>query len=151
MTTRVEKSIEVDRPVRTVYNQWTQFESFPKFMQGVERVEQKDDKRLHWVAEIGMADREWDAEIVEQEPDRVIAWKASGETTNDGRVTFEPVGPDRTRINLVLEYDPEGFVEKAGDKLGVVDKRVEGDLERFKQYIEERGAEEGAWRGEIHQ
>jgi len=151
MTTRVEKSIEVDKPVRTVYNQWTQFESFPEFMQGVERVEQKDDKRLHWVAEIGMADREWDAEIVEQTPDQVIAWKASGETTNDGRVTFQPVGPDRTRVNLVLEYDPEGFVEKAGDKLGLVDKRVEGDLERFKEYIESRAAEEGAWRGEIHQ
>lgn len=151
MTTRVEKSIEVEKPVRTVYNQWTQFESFPQFMQGVERVEQKDDKRLHWVAEIGLADREWDAEIVEQTPDQVIAWKASGETTNDGRVTFEPTGPDRTRVNIVFEYDPENLVEKAGDKLKVVDKRIEGDLERFKKFIEERGAEEGAWRGEIHQ
>lgn len=151
MTTRVEKSIDVEKPVRTVYNQWTQFESFPEFMQGVERVEQKDDKRLHWVAEIGLADREWDAEIVEQTPDQVIAWKATGETANDGRVTFQEVAPNRTRVNLVLEYDPEGFIEKAGDKLGVVDKRAEGDLERFKSFIEERGAEEGAWRGEIHQ
>ena len=150
MTTRVEKSIEIEKPVRTVYNQWTQFESFPQFMQGVERVEQRDDKRLHWVAEIGMADREWDAEIVEQTPDQVIAWKATGETTNDGRVTFQQVGADRTRVNLVFEYDPEGLVEKAGDKLKVVDKRIEGDLERFKKFIEERGAEEGAWRGEIH-
>lgn len=151
MTTRVEKSIEIEKPVRTVYNQWTQFESFPQFMQGVERVEQRDDKRLHWVAEIGMADREWDAEIVEQTPDQVIAWKATGETTNDGRVTFQQVAADRTRVNLVFEYEPEDLVEKAGDKLKVVDKRIEGDLERFKKFIEERGAEEGAWRGEIHQ
>lgn len=151
MTTRVEKAIEVAKPVRTVYNQWTQFESFPQFMQGVERVEQKDDKRLHWVAEIGMADREWDAEIVEQTPDQVIAWKATGDTTNDGRVTFQELSPERTRVSVVFEYDPEGFVEKAGDKLGLVDKRVEGDLERFKSFIEERGVEEGAWRGEIHQ
>lgn len=151
MTTRVEKSIEIEKPVRTVYNQWTQFESFPQFMEGVERVEQRDDKRLHWVAQIGMADREWDAEIVEQTPDQVIAWKATGETTNDGRVTFEQVAADRTRVNLVFEYEPENLVEKAGDKLKVVDKRIEGDLERFKKFIEERGAEEGAWRGEIHQ
>lgn len=151
MTTRVEKSIEIEKPVRTVYNQWTQFESFPQFMEGVERVEQRDDKRLHWVAQIGMADREWDAEIVEQTPDQVIAWKATGETTNDGRVTFEQVAADRTRVNLVFEYEPEDLVEKAGDKLKVVDKRIEGDLERFKKFIEERGAEEGAWRGEIHQ
>ncbi|MEX0658546.1 MAG: SRPBCC family protein [Egibacteraceae bacterium] len=151
MTTRVEKSIDVEKPIHTVYNQWTQFESFPEFMKGVERVEQKDDKRLHWVAKIGMADREWDAEIVEQTPDQVIAWKASGETTNDGRVTFQEVAPNRTRVNLVLEYEPEDLVEKAGEKLGVVDKRVEGDLERFKSFIEERGVEEGAWRGEIHQ
>lgn len=151
MTTRVEKSIAVDKPVRTVYNQWTQFESFPQFMQGVERVEQQDDKRLHWVAEIGLAEREWDAEIVEQTPDRVIAWRAIGDTTNDGRVTFQEVAPDQTRVSVVFEYDPSGFVEKAGDKLGVVDKRIEGDLERFKTYIEERGVEEGAWRGEIHQ
>lgn len=151
MTTTVQKSIEVEKPVSTVYNQWTMFESFPKFMQGVERVDQLDDKRLHWVAEIGMADREWDAEIVEQTPDKVVAWKAAGETTNDGRVTFEPVGPDRTRVNVVFEYDPQGLVEKAGDKVGLVDKRVEGDLERFKAYIEERGTEEGGWRGEIHE
>lgn len=151
MTTRVEKSIDVDKPVRTVYNQWTQFESFPKFMQGVERVEQRDDKRLHWVAELGMAEREWDAEIVEQTPDQVIAWKASGDTTNDGRVTFQEIAPDRTRVNLVFEYEPQDLLEKVGDKLKVVDKRIEGDLERFKKYIEERGVEEGAWRGEIHQ
>ncbi len=151
MTTRVEKSIEVGKPVRTVYNQWTQFESFPEFMKGVERVEQKDDKRLHWVAEIGLADREWDAEIVEQTPDQVIAWKATGETTNDGRVTFEQLAADRTRVNLVFEYEPENLIEKAGDKLKVVDKRIEGDLERFKTFIEERGVEEGAWRGEINQ
>ncbi len=147
----MQHSVDVNVPVRTAYDQWTQFESFPQFMQGVERVEQKDDKRLHWVAEIGLADREWDAEIVEQTPDRVIAWKASGETTNDGRVTFEPTGPDRTRVNIVFEYEPENLIEKAGDKLKVVDKRIEGDLERFKKFIEERGAEEGAWRGEIHQ
>jgi uncharacterized membrane protein len=145
----VTKSIEVDKDVRTVYNQWTQFEDFPHFMKGVERVEQKDDRHLHWHANIAGADREWDAEIVEQTPDQIIAWRATGDTRNDGRVTFEPVGADRTRVNLQLDYDPEGMLEKAGDALNLTDKRIEGDLERFKQFIEERGVETGGYRGNL--
>jgi uncharacterized membrane protein len=150
MTTTVEHAVEVNRDVRTVYNQWTQFEDFPQFMEGVNRVEQKTDKRLHWEADIGFAEREWEAEIVEQEPDRVIAWRAVGEVRNDGRVTFQPVDANRTQVNVQVDYDPEGFVEKVGDALNMVERRVRGDLERFAEFIEQRPAETGAWRGEVH-
>jgi len=145
----VEKTIEVDQPVTTVYNQWTQFESFPKFMQGVEDVRQLDDKRLHWKADIGFIKREWDAEITEQVPDQTIAWRSIGDVRNDGRISFQPVGGERTRVTVRFDYDPHGFVEKAGDQLHVVDQRIEGDLKRFKEFIESRGRETGAWRGEI--
>ena len=141
-----QKSIVVDRPVTTVYNQWTQFEEFPQFMEGVERVIQLDDRRLHWVAEIAGTRREWDAEIVDQEPDRRIAWRSIDGTPNGGVVTFEPEG-DRTRVNLDLDVEPQGAIEKIGDKLGFVSKQAEGDLKRFKQFIESRGAETGGWRG----
>jgi uncharacterized membrane protein len=150
MTERIEHSIEVNRDVKTVYNQWTQFEDFPQFMEGVEKVQQLDDKRLHWQADIGMVEREWDAEIVEQTPDQVIAWRSTGDVRNDGRVTFEPIGADRARVALVLEYDPEGFAEKAAEALNITDRRAQGDLRRFKEFIESRDAETGAWRGEIH-
>lgn len=146
----VDKSIDVNKPVRQVYNQWTQFEDFPKFMEGVEEVRQLDDKRLQWRAHIGPSTREWGAEIVEQTPDKVIAWQATGEVTNAGRVTFSELGPEQTRVNLHFEFDPEDMVEKAGDALGVVDRRIQGDLERFKDFIEGRTVETGAWRGEIH-
>jgi uncharacterized membrane protein len=141
-----QKSIVVDRPVTTVYNQWTQFEEFPQFMEGVERVVQLDDRRLHWVAEIAGTRREWDAEIVDQEPDRRIAWRSIDGTPNGGVVTFEPEG-DRTRVNLDLDVEPQGAIEKIGDKLGFVSKQAEGDLKRFKKFIESRGTETGAWRG----
>jgi uncharacterized membrane protein len=146
----VEKSIEVDRPVTTVYNQWTQFETFPEFMQGVESVQQLDEKRLHWKADIGFVEREWDAEITEQVPDQVIAWRSIGDVRNDGYVSFQPLPGDRSKIILRIDYDPDGLIEKAGEKLGIVEQRVEGDLERFKEFIESRGPETGAWRGEIH-
>lgn len=145
----VRKSIDVDLPVSTVYNQWTLFEEFPKFMEGVEKVVQLDDRHLRWHVDIAGVDREFDAEITEQTPDEAIAWRALGDTSHDGRITFEPVGSDRTRINLRFEHDPTGMVEKAGEKAGVVDKRMEGDLERFKQFIEQRGVEEGGWRGRL--
>ncbi|MGH8886652.1 MAG: SRPBCC family protein [Egibacteraceae bacterium] len=145
----VQKTIEVDQPVTTVYNQWTQFESFPEFMRGIEDVRQLDDKTLHWKADIGFVTREWDAEITEQVPDRTIAWRSIGDVRNDGRVSFQPVVGDRTRVIVRLDYDPHGFMEKAGDKLNIVDQRVEGDLKRFKEFIEGRGPETGAWRGEI--
>ncbi len=141
-----QKSIVVDRPVTTVYNQWTQFEEFPQFMEGVERVVQLDDRRLHWVAEIAGTRREWDAEIVDQEPDRRIAWRSIDGTPNGGVVTFEPEG-DRTRVNLDLDVEPQGAIEQIGDKLGFVSKQAEGDLKRFKEFIESRGTETGGWRG----
>jgi uncharacterized membrane protein len=144
-----EKSIEVDVPVSTAYNQWTQFEEFPQFMEGVESVTQVDDTRLHWVAEMAGTRREWDAEIVDQEPDQRIAWRSIDGTGNAGVVTFRPVGEARTQITLDLDVEPEGLVEKIGDKLGFVSKQAEGDLKRFKEFIESRGVETGAWRGEV--
>ena len=149
MTTKVEKSIQVDVPVSTAYGQWTQFEDFPHFMEGVERVTQLDDRRLHWVAEIAGTREEWDAEIVDQEPDRRISWRSISGATNDGVVAFQPIGPNSTRVTLDLDLEPEGLKEKAGEKLGFVSKQVEGDLKRFKEFIETRGAETGAWRGRV--
>jgi uncharacterized membrane protein len=146
----VEKSIEVNVPVRVAYNQWTQFEDFPQFMQGVQEVRQVGEKGQHWRANIGGKEKEWDAEIIEQTPDQVIAWRSITGAPNGGRVTFQPLGPNQTRVNLEMEYDPEGVVENVGDALGLVSGRVQGDLNRFKQFIESRGAETGAWRGEIH-
>ncbi len=145
----VEKSIEVQLPVSTVYNQWTQFEEFPRFMDGVESVTQLDDTRLHWVAAIAGVRREWDAEIVDQQPDQRVAWRSIDGAGNGGIVTFQPVGPSVTRVTLQMEFEPEGIAETIGDKLGFVSKQAEGDLERFKSFIEERGAETGAWRGEV--
>ena len=148
---RIEKSIDVERPISTVYNQWTQFEEFPRFMKGVNSVKQLDDKRLHWEAEIGGKIKEWDARITDQVPDQLIAWQSEGGEYTSGAVNFTSVGPNCTRISLQLMYDPEGFVEKIGDALGVVSSRVEGDLKRFKEFIENRGQETGAWRGTIRE
>lgn len=146
----VERSIVVDVPVSTAYNQWTQFEEFPRFMDGVESVRQEGDTRLYWKANIAGKDVEWEAEIVEQTPDRQIAWRSTTGAHNAGMVMFQPEGDNSTRLTLRLEYEPEGFFENVGSALGFVDNRVEGDLERFKEFIEGRGAETGAWRGEIH-
>ena len=145
----VEKSIEIELPVSTVYNQWTQFEEFPQFMEGVERVTQLDDTRLHWVAEIAGAKREWDAEIVDQKPDQRIAWRSIDGAGNGGIVTFQPTGEAATRVNLQMEFAPEGLAEIIGDKLGFVSKQAEGDLKRFKSFMELRGSETGAWRGAV--
>jgi uncharacterized membrane protein len=147
--TVVEKSIEVEAPVSTVYNQWTQFESFPQFMEGVEAVEQRDDKHLHWRAKIGGQEKKWDAEISEQVPDQRIAWRSVTGAPNAGVVTFHRLSDDRTRVMLQLEEEPENAVEKIGDAIGVVERRVEKDLERFREFIERRGVETGAWRGSI--
>jgi uncharacterized membrane protein len=132
--------------LQTVYNQWTQFEDFPRFMAGVKRVTQLDDKRLHWEAEIGGKHKEWNARITEQIPDLRIAWQSEAGENTSGIVTFQLDGPDQTRVNLELFYDPKGFVESAGDAIGVVSHRVESDLERFKEFIEQRRRETGAWR-----
>ncbi len=146
---RIEKSIEVSVPVRSAYNQWTQFEDFPHFMEGVREVRQLDDTHIHWAAEISGKQKEWDAEITEQVPDQRIAWRSVSGAENSGAVSFQPLGPDKARIDLVLEYNPEGATENVGDTLGVVSSRVKGDLERFKEFIESRGSETGAWRGEV--
>ena len=149
MTTRVEKSVMVNVPVSRAYNQWTQFEEFPKFMGGVQSVTQLSDDRLDWVAEIAGVRRQWQARILEQVPDRKVAWAATEGATNAGAVTFEDLGGDQTSVTLVLEYEPEGLVEKVGDKLNVVENQAEGDLERFKQFIESEGYATGAWRGSV--
>lgn len=145
----IEKHIDVNVPLSTAYNQWTQFEEFPMFMEGVRAVTQLDDKRLAWIAEIGGKVEEWDAEITEQRPDERVAWTNTSGARNAGVVTFHRLDDDTTRVMLQMEYDPKGFTEKAGDVLGFVSRRVEGDLDRFKEFIESRGRETGGWRGEI--
>jgi hypothetical protein len=151
MTTKVEKSIQVDVPVSTAYNQWTQFEDFPAFMGGVKEVRQLDDRRLHWVAEIAGVRREWEASILEQVPDEKVAWAATAGATNAGAVRFEPAGAASTIVYLSLEYEPEGVVEQVGDKLGVVERQVTSDLERFKALVEDQAYATGAWRGAINE
>ena len=145
----VERSITVDVPVTTAYNQWTQFEEFPEFMSGVEEVRQEGDTHLFWRANIAGKDVEWEAEIVDQEPDSRIAWRSTTGAHNAGIVTFAPAGDNSCEVTVSLEYEPEGFVENVGSTLGLVGSRVEGDLERFKEFIESRGNETGAWRGEV--
>ncbi len=147
----IERSIEVEVPVRVAYNQWTQFEDFPKFMEGVQEVRQLDDKTVRWRAEIGGKEQEWEAEITEQVPDDRIAWRARSGKPNAGVVTFHRIADGRTRLMLQLDYEPEGAVETLGDAVGMVSRRVEGDLKRFKEFVESRGRETGAWRGEIRQ
>ena len=149
MTTKVEKSILVNVPLSVAYNQWTQFEDFPRFMSGIKSVTQLDDQRLNWVAEIAGVRRQWDARILEQVPDKKISWAATEGATNAGSVTFEDVGGGQTQVHLVLEYEPEGLVEKIGDKLNVVENTAEGDLDRFKAFIESEGYATGAWRGSV--
>ena len=145
----VQESVEVNVPLQTAYNQWTQFEEFPQFMEGVESVKQLDDTRLHWVAEIGGKRHEWDAEITQQEPDRRVAWRSVDGKYNAGQVTFKEAGPDRTIIDVEMMYDPEGLLESLGSSIGADDRRVKGDLKRFKELIETRDRESGSWRGEI--
>lgn len=145
----IEKSIELNVPVGTAYNQWTQFEEFPRFMEGVEHVQQVDDKHLHWKASIGGKQKEWDAVITEQIPDQRIAWISQGGAKNGGTVTFSKTAENTSTLSLRMEYEPEGAVEKTGDIIGIVSTRVEGDLQRFKEFIESRGQETGAWRGKV--
>jgi uncharacterized membrane protein len=148
-SSNITATIDVDVPASTAYNQWTQFEDFPKFMEGVESVQQLDDRRLRWRAEIGGTTVEWDAEITEQLADQRIAWRSTSGASNAGVVTFHHISPGSCRVALQLDYDPEGIIENVGDFLGVVSGRARGDLARFKKFIEERGHETGAWRGEI--
>jgi len=148
---KIEDSIEVQVPVQQAYNQWTQFEEFPKFMNGIRSVQQLDATHVEWVAEIRGESRRWTAEITEQEPDKKVAWKTiDGEVKNDGVVTFEQVGDGQTRVNVEMDVEGDSSTENvAGDLLGIVKGQVHGDLERFKQLIENRDEETGAWRGEV--
>ena len=148
---KVERSIDVDVPVQIAYNQWTQFEEFPRFMDAVEEVRQLDNTHLHWVARVAGRRKEWDAEITEQTPDQRIAWNSTSGARNAGVVTFHRIDDGRSRVMLQLDVEPEGVVETAGTAVGLFEAEVEGDLERFKEFIESRRNETGAWRGEVEQ
>ncbi|MFE2264404.1 SRPBCC family protein [Streptomyces griseosporeus] len=146
----VKEAVEVDVPVRTAYNQWTQFEEFPQFMEGVEEVRQIDERHNHWTTKIGGVKREFDTEIVDQLPDDRITWRTtSGDTQQKGSVRFERLDDTHTRVELVMDVETSGAAEKAGDMLGMIDRRIKGDMKRFKSFVEERGRESGAWRGRI--
>ena len=147
---RVTKTFEINAPVRKVYNQWTQFEDFPRFMDGVKEVRQLDDTHLHWRASIAGKEKEWDSEIIEQVPDQRIAWRSTSGVPNAGTVRFEQLAQDRSRVHLTMEYEPKGFIENVGDAVGVVDRKLEKAVQDFKKLIEQRGQETGAWRGEVH-
>jgi uncharacterized membrane protein len=145
----VEDSIEVDVPVRTAYNQFTQFEEFPRFMKGVEEVRQLDDTHLQWRARIAGKEESWQSEITFQVPDRRIAWRSTSGPENSGVVTFESIGENRTRVTLRMSYRPPGLLEKVGDALGAVKLELSGNLQNFKQFIEGRRTETGSWRGVV--
>ncbi|MDY0810854.1 SRPBCC family protein [Kitasatospora purpeofusca] len=146
----VQEQIEVDVPLTTAYNQWTQFEDFPRFMEGVEQVTQLDDRHNHWTTKVAGVTREFDTEIVDQLPDQKIAWRTTGgEVQQMGVVTFERLDDRHTTVRLAIDFEPDGVAEKAADAMGMVDRRVKGDLRRFKSFIEDHGVEEGGWRGRI--
>jgi uncharacterized membrane protein len=147
----IEQSIDVDVPVRTAYDQWTQFEEFPAFMEGVVEIRQVDDTHLHWRTKVAGREKDFDAVITEQTPDERIAWTSQAGPEHAGVVTFHRLGDAQTRVMVQMDYEPEGPAEKAGDLFGLVKRRVKGDLQRFKELIERRGAESGAWRGEVRQ
>jgi uncharacterized membrane protein len=145
----IVKTITVNVPLSQSYNQWTQFEEFPHFMEGVKEVKQLDDKSLHWKAEIAGKSEEWYAEITEQIPDQRIAWRSTSGAKNSGAVNFSAQGANQTEVNLEVEYEPEGMVENLGDMVGIVSARIFGDLNRFKEFIETKHTATGGWRGEI--
>jgi uncharacterized membrane protein len=147
----VQKSVEVNVPVRVAYNQWTQFESFPEFMDGVESITQTDDTHSHWVVKVGGVKREYDTEILEQTPDQLVSWRSTGGDTggNSGRVTFESLGATATRVNIELGWEPEGLVEKAGAAFNIDQRQVDKSAEEFKRFIESRGVATGEWRGDV--
>ncbi|WP_136520084.1 MULTISPECIES: SRPBCC family protein [Cellulomonas] len=145
----IEQTIDVDVPVRTAYDQWTQFEDFPHFMNGVEQITQVSDTLTHWKTKIGGVEREFDAQIVEQEPDQVVAWRSVDGTAHAGHISFQPLGATSTRVTAKIEWEAESLVEKVGAAVGADDRQVKNDLERFKEFIESRGTETGAWRGSV--
>ena len=145
----VTKSIDVHVPISQAYNQWTQFETFPEFMGGVENIRQLDDRHLHWKVSIGGQEREFDAEVTEQHPDERVAWKSTDGKTHAGVITFHRLDEHTTRVTAQIDWEPDGLVEKAGAAVGVDDRQVKADLARFKEFIEQRGAETGSWRGDV--
>lgn len=145
----VTKSIDVNVPIRTAYAQWTQFEEFPRFMEGVKSVTQRDDTHIHWVAEVAGQRKEWDAEITEQHPDERVAWKSTSGAQNAGVVTFHRIDDGTTRVTVQMDVDPDGPIESLGDWAGLLDRSVQGDLERFRDFIQGRGEPTGAWRGNV--
>jgi len=147
----ITEHIDVEVPVRTAYDQWTQFEEFPRFMEGVERIDQLSDTKTHWVTKVAGKTEEFDAEITEQTPDQRIAWKSTTGADHAGVVTFHRLDEGKTRVTVQMDAEPDGVVEKVGDALGLLKRRVKGDLGRFKELIEARGVESGAWRGEVTQ
>ena len=151
MSSHVSKSVDVNAPIHVCYNQWTQFEEFPKFMEGVQEVKQTSEKTLHWKAQVGTQVKEWDAEIVHQVPDQKVEWKNTTGAHNAGVVDFLPNEDGTTKVAVVIMYEPETWLESVGDVLGFMGHRVQGDLNRFKEYIESKGSADGGWRGEIHQ
>lgn len=146
---RIIEAIEVDVPVTVAYDQWTQFESFPRFMEAVDRVVQLDDKTLEWTATVAGKSKQWRAEIIEQRPDEIVSWRSIDGARNDGMVQFQSAGPSQTMITVQMDVEPEGLVERAGAAFGIVEQRVREDLERFKEFIESQGAPTGAWRGQV--
>jgi uncharacterized membrane protein len=146
----VTESVDVEVDVTTAYNQWTQFESFPRFMEGVDQIRQVDDTHTHWSVSVAGVTREFDATITEQKPDERVAWKSDSGPNHAGVITFHRLDDTHTRVTAQMDIDPEGFVETAADKLGILDRRVKGDMARFKEFIESReGQETGAWRGQV--
>lgn len=146
--TKIEESVDVAVPVRAAYNEWTQFEEFPQFMRGVDRIEQSTETRTHWKTSIAGVKREFEAEIIEQHPDESIAWSSTGKPLQAGVINFHRLGPEHTRVMLRMDYEPEGLTERAADRLGIIRHRIKRDLEGFKQYVEAHGGTRG-WRGEI--
>jgi uncharacterized membrane protein len=146
----VSETVDVNAPVEVAYNRWTQFETFPMFMEGVEQVSQLDDTHLHWVAEIGGKRHEWDAEIVEQQPNQRIAWRSTSGLRNDGVVLFEQVEPGVTRVKVEFEHETDGMVEKIGSVIGADDRQVQSDLLRYKDLVEQQGSSAQGWQGEVH-
>ena len=148
---KIESSIDVDVPVRVAYDQWTQFEEFPRFMDAVESVTQLDDTHLHWTAKIAGVRKEWDAEITQQEPDQRVAWNSTTGAKNAGAVDFHRLDDRSTRITLTMDVEPDGALETVGNAIGVPEREVEGDLKSFKEFIEQRGDATGEWRGKVEQ
>ncbi|WP_375485576.1 SRPBCC family protein [uncultured Mycobacterium sp.] len=149
MSSNITASVDVNQPIGVVYNQWTQFESFPNFMEGVEQIEQLDDTHTRWRIKVGPSTREFTATITEQHPEERVAWKSDEGPNHAGVVTFHRIDNNTTRVTAQMDIDPEGFVENVADKLGILDRRVNGDLERFKHFIENRQTETGSWRGDV--